>query len=55
MNREDTAVQRAVNDYQAAGFNKLLAIGQPAQTSGMQTAGGLRPDKDVLRRESGFI
>lgn len=40
MNREDTAVQRAVNDYQAAGFNKLLAIGQPAQASGMQTYGG---------------
>ena len=40
MKREDTAVQRAVGDYQAAGFNKLLAIGQPAQTSGMTTAGG---------------
>lgn len=32
MNREDTAVTRAMNDYQANGINKLLAIGNPADT-----------------------
>lgn len=40
MQREDTAVQRAAADYQAAGFNRLLAVGQPASASGMQTSGG---------------
>nr|DAK50610.1 MAG TPA: hypothetical protein [Microviridae sp.] len=40
MQREDTAVQRSMKDYQAAGFNKLLAIGQPAQATALQTAGG---------------
>ena len=32
MNREDTAVTRAMEDYQANGINKLLAIGNPADT-----------------------
>lgn len=40
MMREDTAVQRSMKDYQAAGFNKLLAAGQPAQATALQTAGG---------------
>lgn len=32
MNREDTAVTRAMEDYQRNGINKLLAIGNPADT-----------------------
>lgn len=55
MQREDTAIQRAVGDYQAAGFNKLLAIGQPAQASGMTTAGGSAeqgtPSLEAARRD----
>lgn len=32
MNREDTAITRAMEDYQTNGINKLLAIGNPADT-----------------------
>lgn len=32
MDREDTAVTRAMEDYQRNGINKLLAIGNPADT-----------------------
>ena len=40
MAREDNATQRKVKDLEAAGMNKLLAIGQEASSSGMQTYGG---------------
>lgn len=40
MQREDNAIQRSVADYQAAGMNKMLAIGNPSQSSVMQTSGG---------------
>lgn len=50
MKREDTAVQRAKTDYEAAGFNKLLAVGQPAQagtlTNFTGNAGGSAPQID---------
>lgn len=32
FNREDTAMQRAMADYEAAGINPLYAIGSPAQS-----------------------
>lgn len=37
MAREDNAVQRSVADHQAAGFNKLLAVGNQSAASGMNT------------------
>ena len=40
MKREDNAVQRSVADHQAAGFNKLLAVGNQSAASGMTTFGG---------------
>ena len=40
MKREDTAIQRSVADHQAAGFNKLLAVGNQAASGGMTTFGG---------------
>ena len=44
MQREDTAIQRSVADYESQGFNKLLAIGNPSEagtlTSTQNTAGG---------------
>lgn len=53
MQREDTAVQRSVADYQAAGFNKLLAVGQPAQTGTLTSfqgnAGGKAATLDEIK------
>lgn len=40
MMREDNATQRKVKDLEAAGMNKLLAIGQEAASGGMTTYGG---------------
>lgn len=40
MAREDNAVQRSVADHQAAGFNKLLAVGNQSAAGGMTTFGG---------------
>lgn len=40
MEREDNAVQRSVADHQAAGFNKLLAVGNQSAAGGMTTFGG---------------
>ena len=40
MKREDNAIQRSVADHQAAGFNKLLAVGNQSAAGGMQTFGG---------------
>lgn len=51
MEREDTAVRRSIADYQAAGLNKLLAVGQSAPTSTMQTAGG-SAEQQISRSES---
>lgn len=40
MIREDNAIQRSVTDHQAAGFNKLLAVGNQSASGGMTTFGG---------------
>ena len=40
MMREDNAIQRSVDDHQAAGFNKLLAVGNQSASGGMTTFGG---------------
>lgn len=40
MKREDTAVRRSIADHEAAGINKLLALGNQAAAGGMTTAGG---------------
>lgn len=39
MEREDTAMQRAVADYKAAGFSPLAALGSPAASSALSSAG----------------
>ena len=40
MDREDNAVRRSIADHQAAGVNKLLALGNQAAASSLQTFGG---------------
>lgn len=40
MAREDNAIQRSVADHQAAGFNKLLAVGNQSASGGMSSFGG---------------
>lgn len=40
MQREDNAIQRSVADHQAAGFNKLLAVGNQSPSGAMTTFGG---------------
>ena len=56
MEREDTAIQRAKADYEAAGFNKLLAVGNPSEagtlTSFQGNAGGSAPQYDINPMEA---
>ena len=56
MEREDTAVQRAKADYEAAGFNKLLAVGNPSETGTLTSyqgnAGGSAPQYDINPMEA---
>ena len=40
MEREDNATQRSVADFQAAGMNKMLAVGNQASAGTLQTYGG---------------
>lgn len=40
MAREDNATQRSVADFQAAGMNKMLAIGNQSSAGTLQTFGG---------------
>lgn len=58
MKREDNAIQRSVADHQAAGFNKLLAVGNQAAAGGMQTFGGSANQEAAegqVRDYSGFL
>lgn len=44
MQREDTAMQRAVDDYTKAGFSKLAALGNPAGAGGTMSVNQYTPD-----------
>ena len=44
MQREDTAMQRAVDDYTKAGFSKLAALGNPSGAGGTMSVNQYTPD-----------
>lgn len=59
MEREDNAIQRSAKDYQAAGFNKLLAAGTQGSASGGMTtfSGGgnlTAPQREAIREQIQF-
>lgn len=58
MEREDTAMQRAVADYTAAGFSPLAALGSPASSAPLSSSSQSSADVsnvDAAQRDSSGI